>query len=571
MMRRLAVFGALAVMLLLPAQAQEPQPVPTIVPPTPVPYDTTGSGEAITSESAIARIQATGRVNIGVLYTESPFGEFTERGEIKGLDPDLARKIAEMWGVEAVLHQVTRQTALELLSIGEIDFLVAAQVHHRDLDRTVDFSQTYYLGSQSVMVRADDSAADLGGLNGRRIGVVLGSEAEGALRTWASRVGFNGSIETFVTLDRAYGALGSGQVDAIVSPRHRLTRIALSAPEAVKILDQPIQLEPYAIAFRRQDLPLRQIINRTLQVLQATGQLDTMRAAHFTDASYYEVPVWASTGADAPQLANYSATIPFPSTYAIPRIQSAGVLRAAGPFLDPDASASAQESERRADRFQRAFITQLVRRWGVTVEFITASPSEAAQMVADGSADIAVGVTPDWNLADRIDFSSAYMLHGMRMMAPTGSNYYGFEDLRGGGIVATVFSEPGAAAAAIREAEQATARIEHFQTDESSLAIQLLQDLNADVAFADSFKLMPHIEAYPNNLRLIDRWYSKEYFAIGLPLNDADFRLLVEYSIQALAQDGTLKSLAAGLIPESDMPEMEIYPGSSEFLGFNLN
>ena len=570
MMRRIAVFGALAVMILFTAQAQEPQPVPTIVPPTPVPYDTTGASESALTESAIARIQNSGRVRIGVLYTEPPFGEFTERGEVKGLDADLARALAEAWGVELRLRQVTRQTALELLASNDIDLLVAAQVHRRELDRTVEFSQTYYLGSLSVMVRGDDGTTDLGGLNGRKLGVVMGSTAEASARRWASRVGFNGSIETFVTLDRLYGALGSGAVDAVVAQRHQLGRLAFLAPDAVKILDENLELEPYAVAFRRQDLPLRQLINRTLQVLQVNGKLDEIRAAHFTEGSYNEIPVWANAGEDAPQPAAYSATIPYPTTYAIPRIQNAGVVRVAGPFLSAEALASATESEKRLDTFYREFVNQLVRNWGVRVEFTSAPQSEAVQLVADGGADLAIGITPDWNLAAQADFSMPYLMHGLRLMAPANSNVFGFEELRGGGTVATLFNEPASAAAAVREAEAAQARIEGFQTDESSIALQLLEDLNADVAFADVFRLMPHLEAYPDGLRLTDEWYTREYVVAALPLNDADFRLLVDYSIQSLVRDGTLSNLWNGLLPDADKPQLEIYPGPTEFLGFEL-
>lgn len=570
MMRRLAVFGALTVLLLLTVQAQEPQPVPTIVPPTPVPYDTIGESEAALTQSAIARIQDTGRVRIGVLYTEPPFGEYTERGEVKGADADIARKIATAWGVELRLRQVTRQTALEMLKANEVDFLISAQVHRRDLDRTVEFSQTYYLGSQSVMVRADDPANDLGGLNGRRIGVVMGTASETATRTWAARVGFNGSIETYVTLDQLYGALGTS-VDAIVAPRHQLNRIAINAPDTNKILEQPIELEPYAIVFRRQDLPLRQAINKTLQVLQASGELEKALRAHFTDGSFYQVPVWANAGGESPQLSSFSPTIPYPTTYAIPRIQAAGLVRVAGPFLNAEQTAAATESERRIDRFQRDFVNQLIRRWGVSAEFIPAQPADAARMVSEGTADLAIGLTPDWDLASLVDFSMPYFMRGLRMMAPTNSRFYGFEDLRGGGTVATVFNEPASAAASVRAAEEAQARISSFQTNESSLALQLLEDLNADVAFADITKLMPHIEAYPDNLRLTDRWYSRDYFAAAVPLNDADFRLLVDYSIQALVADGTLKQLWSGLMREEDMPTLDTYPGSTEFLGFNLN
>lgn len=570
MMRRIAVFGALAVLILCTAQAQELQPVPTIVPPTPVPYDTTGASETALTASAIARIQNSGRVRIGVLYTEPPFGEFTERGEVKGLDADLARAMAEAWGVELRLRQVTRQTALELLASNDIDLLVAAQVHRRELDRTLEFSQTYYLGSLSVMLRADDGASDLGGLNGRKLGVVMGSAAEASARRWATRVGFNGTIETFVTLDRVYGALGSGVIDAVVAQRHQLGRLSFLTPDEVKIIDENLELEPYAVAFRRQDLPLRQLVNHTLQVLQVNGKLDEIRAAHFTDGTYHEVPVWANVGGDAPNPSTYSTTIPYPTTYAIPRIQNAGVVRVAGPFLSAEALASATESEKRLDRFRREFVNQLVRNWGVRVEFMTAPQNEAVQLVADGNADMAIGITPDWNLASQADFSMPYLMHGLRLIVPQNSNVFGFEDLRGGGTVATLFNEPGSAQAAVREAEEAQARIEGFQTDESSIALQLLEDLNADVAFADVFKLMPHLEAYPEGLRLTDEWYTREYAVAALPLNDADFRLLVDYSIQSLVQDGTLINLWRGLLPEEDMPQLEIYPGPTEFLGFEL-
>ncbi|MBK8135339.1 MAG: transporter substrate-binding domain-containing protein [Chloroflexi bacterium] len=571
MMRRIAVFGALTVLFLMAAQAQEPQNVPTLLPPTLVPYDTTGLSEAVFSESAIARIQSSGRVRIGVLFTEPPFGEFTERGEVKGLDADLARKLAEVWGVELRLRQVTRQTALELLASNDVDLLIAAQVHRRELDRSIEYSQTYYLGSQAVMVRSDDSASDLGGLNGRRIGVVLGSTSEDAVRQWASKVGFNGTIETFVTLDRLYGSLGASAVDAIVAPRHRLARLSLLAPDAVKILDQPLELEPYAIVFRRQDLPLRQFVNRTLQVLQASGDLDKILREHFNDGTFYEIPVWSNVGDDAPLPSAYSASIPYPTAYAIPRIQSAGVVRIAGPFLSAEQTGTATESERRLDRFQREFVTQLTRSWNVGVELINAAPVDAVSLVSEGAADLAIGLTPDWNLASQVDFSMPYFLHGLRLMVKADSQVFGFEELRGGGTVATVFNEPTSAAAAVSAAAAATARIEGFQTDESSLALQILEDLNADVAFADVLKLMPHLEAYPTLLRVTDAWYTQEYVSVAVPLNDADFRLLVDYSIQALIDDGTLRNLWSGLLPPQDAPQLEIFPGSVEFLGFQLD
>lgn len=570
MTRSVFTFAAALLCLVFGTAAAQPEPVATLVPPTPVPYNTTADTETALAVSGIKRIVDSGRVRVGILYTEPPFGTFTERGELLGLDAVLAQSFADLWGVELRLRQVTRQTALEMLLDNDVDMLIAAQVHRRELDRIVDFSQAYYVGSQSLMVRVDDGAQAPADLAGRRIGVVLGSEAENAIRVWAAETGFTGTIETYLTVDRMYGALGTLAVDAIAAPRHRLEQLALLAPDTVRILEQPIQTEPYAVVVRRQDLPLRRLVDQTLQHLQRESRLDQIRRDHFNQGTFNIVPIWANLS-ESPSLQSFSADIPYPTTYTIPRLQSGGVVRIAGPFLDDAALASAQQSERRLDRFHRDFVTQLTRSWNVTVELIAAAPQEAARLVAEGGADVAVGLEPDWNLAAQVDFSEPYLLHGRRLMVKANSQIFGFEELRGGGTVATVFTEPDAAADAVRQAERATARIEGFQTDESSLALQILQDLNADVAYADIFKLMAHLEAYPNDLRLTDEWYSRSYYAVALPLNDADFRLLVDYSIQALAEDGTLRQLWNGLLPPDEPIPVEIVPGSDTFLGYVID
>lgn len=568
MRRSIALLCLLLACFVLPAQSQNA--VPTLTPPTPIPYADPAASESILSESAIARITSTNRVRIGVLYTEPPFGQFTERGEVRGYDADLARAMAEVWGVELRLRQVTRQTAFEMLATDEIDFLVAAMVHRRDLDDELEFSQTYYQGAEAVMVRTDDAAQVLADFNGRKLGVVLGTSSETALRDWAGRVGFNGTLQTYPTYDRMYGALGAGDVDGIVAPRHRLKQLSAFEPERKRILDEPIEILPYAVAFRRQDAPLRGLINRTLQYLQAQGKLDELRRTHFTDEGSDSVPVWASLGDNAPKPSDFSPTIMYPNTYVIPRLQMNGVLRVAGPWLTSEQFANATESERRLDRFQREFINALTRRWGVTLDLISATPADAARLVSEGGADLAIGVPPDWAYAGQVDFAAPYLIHGLRLMVKSNSNIYSFEELRGGLTVATTFNEPDSNAAAVREATRVNALIDSFRTDESSLALQLLEDRNADVAFADSLKLLPHIEAYPNDLRLTDTWYSREYDSLAVPLNDVDFRLLVEYSLQELVRDGTLRQLWNGVVPAGDQPALDIYPGSRQFLGYVL-
>jgi len=102
-------------------------------------------------------------------------------------------------------------------------------------------------------------------------------------------------------------------------------------------------------------------------------------------------------------------------------------------------------------------------------------------------------------------------------------------------------------------------------------ALALLEWDNADAIYADSLSLIPHLEASPGALRLTERWYSRSYYAFGLPYNDIDFRLLVDYTVQELIVDGTLEGLSADLILSDEPPHFDILPGASSYAGLELS
>ena len=60
-----------------------------------------------------------GKVRVGMLYNEPPFGEYNIRGEETGFDADLARAMAEAWGVQVEFQQVTRQTGIDMVTSGD--------------------------------------------------------------------------------------------------------------------------------------------------------------------------------------------------------------------------------------------------------------------------------------------------------------------------------------------------------------------------------------------------------------------------------------------------------------------
>jgi len=568
--------------------ANKPQfnqaPAPTLIPPTLVPQTSSTREEILQTESVVARIRANGVVNVGILYNQPPFGELNIRGDLVGYDADLARSIAQTWGVEINFIQVTRQPErlAELLETGVVDMLVSALVHNRELDSLIEFSQTYHLGEQAIMVRRDDPAEKPADLANRRIGVVISTPAEDAVANWLKRAGFSVQINTYLTLDRAYTALAVGEIDGLVDSDYRLRQVSIGQPDLIKILAEPIQLEPFAIGFLRQDASMRDLINRTLQHLTSTGRMNEIHQVYFPGKVNNARIIWKNLG-DAPNPSQYEAPIPFPSTYIVPRIQSGNAIRVAGVNDAPNT-----ESERRLNTFYRELLIQIASRWGVTVEFVPSTSENALELVATGQADIAVGVEPDWTWANRVDFTQPYLWRGGRLMVEIGSNIRTFNDLRGDKIIVPE-NQTGVADHAVAVAGTITATIETIPQPESELANALFnEELKASAVFGDSIILMAHIQAMPDRLELTltddgssPRWYNPSFIndrtfppvpiVMATPYNDVDFRLLVNYTLQELIREGILKTMLQPLMQEKDIPVLEIWTGGTNFFGFELS
>ncbi len=555
----------------LPALA----PVGTLVPPTLVPTVDAGMTDALLSVSTVRHLQNDGTFKVGILFNEPPFGSLNLRGEVSGFDADLAKAMADAWGTKVEFTQVTRQTALDTLLSGQVDVLIAAQVHRRELDDQVEFSDAYYPGAQMMMVRDGDGATVLGHMAQRKVGVVIGTPGETAVADWLARTGLPVTVIQYLTLDQALVALRSQAVDGVVESRLKLSA-AVTDPSVARFVDEPVSQEPYAIVMRRQDVNIRDLVNRTLQFLARSGKLTDIYKANFNGAKYPAdmIPAWNNVGDDPPGPSQFATDVPYPRQTTIPRLQSGSPLRVAG-LGEPPAD-DAEESVKRLDSFYRSLIQALASRWGVPVEYLPNSTDSALDLVASGEADLAIGVEPDWNSADKVDFSSDFLLHGNRLMIKKDANILGFASLRGQ-WVGVFDSEPGVTDEVNGYADEVKAKLNIYHlANEEDAAFGMLAQANYDAVFGDSLKLIAHLEANADTLELVTNdetggWYTRHYNAFALPRNDIDFRLLVDYTLQELARDNTLGQLLLPVMPPGETLRIPIWPGPSDYLGYHLS
>ena len=548
-------------LLLLPVAAQaQLEPVPTLVPPTPVPWPA-AIELAGPQESAVARILRDGRVRVGILFNAPPFALLNIRGELAGMEADIARSMSEAWGVDVDFVQVTRQSASEMLRSGDVDFLAAALVKRQDERRIMEFCQSHYRGAQALLLRQDDEAITLAEMNGRVLGVVAGARAENVLSRWQMRSGFRVSVNRYYTLDRARLALLEGEIDGLVDSRLTLRDILL--PGELRLLDEVLEQEPYSLAVRQGDSALRDLIDRSLQFLMATGRMAEIHDANFPDSRlpHDQIAIWDGLGEAAPQLADFTIPMPAPAESVVARLEQGLALRVAGlEPLPPDAAAS----EQRLAGWRNTLAQQLAVRLGVILQPVAGSPLE---LLAAGEADLAIGVLPDWTWANRVDFSAPLMLHGERMLVPADSDINNYRGLRNKwlGVLA---SEPGSEDRAQALVESVNVAINVFEVlRDEDINWHLTVEGDVDAVFADSLRLMEPLLARSGWLKLTTRcqgcdpWYSRVWRGLALPKNDDEFRRQVVAALQGMVQDGTLAQLLASVMPEQDISQLLLQTG----------
>ncbi len=571
MRRQLSTFLLLLIthLCLASALGQESLPIPTLAVPTLVaPAIETTTSDSFNNKSAVAEILESGVFRVGILYNQPPYSEFTLQGEFRGFNVELLRLLADTWGLELELIQVTRQNALDKLNQGAVHVVASAFVHYRDLDAELEFSQTYLLGRQAMMVRADSPFKTPAELGERKIGYVIGTRTEKALSLWSARMDRVLNLQHYLTLDRAFAALTRGDVAAIVAEEQGLLRISDEYAEQIRILEAPVITEPHAFAVRRQDAALRDLLNHSIQLLLQQGELGKLHREYFPNQEFPAdtIALWDNI-AEELNPAGFPSENNYPPRAALPQILESGLLRVAG-IVDGGAGASA--GERRLAELNRALVSEMASRWGVGLEIVNSSAQEAADLLRTGAVQLVAGSKPDWRLAGAMDFSMPYLLHGDRLMVPANSGIEGFNNLRGR-VLGLLIGDETARERAQAWADSIRATLRYFQSTESGAASTLLEFNNANAIYADSLALIAHLEANPNSLKLTERWYSRSYYSFALPENDLDFRLLVDYTLQELIQDGTLFRLSAPLLLSDELPSFPIIPGLSEVAGINLS
>lgn len=223
------------------------------------------------------RVAESGILRVGVDPTYPPFADLSESGELIGVDIDLARALAAELGVQAQFDLLSYDALYDALLTERVDVVISALAIDAQRTRDVAYSAPYFNAGQVLVGRAADPPADPAAVAGRRVAVELGSEGHLLLVGPQSRL----AGATAVVADSAEAALQllvDGAADlAIVDA----VSARLFPHDALRIAPDPLTVEPFAMAVRRENGALLNWIDAALARLAARGELEALVQRRF--------------------------------------------------------------------------------------------------------------------------------------------------------------------------------------------------------------------------------------------------------------------------------------------------
>ena len=205
-----------------------------------------------------------------------PF-EYIVNGEVVGIEVEIMNIICEELGVKLVLKQMNFDSVIPGIISCKFDCGMSGISVTPERAKNVLFTDAYCLAAQCIVVRADSTIASKSDLSDKTIAVQTGTTAE----DFCNGNGYN--VKSYEANADAKTALTTSKVDAWVVDD--LTAAAMCKGDAsVKILDENMTTEPYALAFAfgSEDLVAR--INEILADLMESGKISEIFANY--DAPY---------------------------------------------------------------------------------------------------------------------------------------------------------------------------------------------------------------------------------------------------------------------------------------------
>ncbi len=237
--------------------------------------------------AALTRILAAGELRVGVSGSQPPLNVRTAKGEIIGLEADLARLLAGSIGVRAVFVEKPFAELIGALEKGDVDVVMSGVTITPERNLKVAFVGPYFISGKSILTRSETLARSNDASDIDNPSVTLAALDGSTSQRWVEVFVPKAKLVRVVDYDSGVKLVREGNVDAFVAdyPICVLSVLRYQG-EGLVTLASPLTVEPIGIALPPDDFLFVNLAENFLAALQATGALERLQKAWFEDGAW---------------------------------------------------------------------------------------------------------------------------------------------------------------------------------------------------------------------------------------------------------------------------------------------
>jgi len=216
---------------------------------------------------------------VGGDYDYPPYSFFDKNGDLKGLDIDLIRIIAQKIDVEVEFVFTPWDEAINNLKSGKIDILLAA-IYTEDRTKYFDFTIPYNMDYYSIFTREGTGIKKIDDLQGKRVVMLKG---DASIEKFLKPLGLVKNISYAPSYPLAFERLINGKYDYILAPfaiaSHTLREMEAEGGNINGIHSTKETLLPslYRMCIKKGNRDLLIQLNDVLDALKTTNEINRLR------------------------------------------------------------------------------------------------------------------------------------------------------------------------------------------------------------------------------------------------------------------------------------------------------
>lgn len=207
--------------------------------------------------------------------TWPPFEFIDENGNLTGFEVELMPLVGEHVGVTMTVENIPWDTIFAGLANGQYDGVASGVTITEERKMTMDFSTPIASQGQVVIVMTESDVQSVNDLAGRKVGVQIGTTGDFALDD------YNVEKRQYDDIGLAILDMVNGNIDACVCDSIIASDFVLANENykgMLRTAGEPFTSEEIAIAVKKGNTELLNLINEGLEAMKADGSYDELKA-----------------------------------------------------------------------------------------------------------------------------------------------------------------------------------------------------------------------------------------------------------------------------------------------------